>query len=54
MITTQQQNRSLSQKSKCSGSFEDSYQASKTPDPAPTASDDDDGAMSYFAKLADS
>ena len=39
---TQQQNRSLSQKSKCSGSFEDSYQASKTPDPAPTASDDDD------------
>ena len=34
--------------------LEDSYQASKTPDPAPTASDDDDDAMSYFAKLADS
>ena len=37
--------------------LEDSYQASKTPDPAPTTSDDDDSgddALSYFAKLADS
>ena len=34
--------------------LEDSYQASKTPDPAPTVDDNDDDAMSYFAKLADS
>ena len=34
--------------------LEDSYQASKTPEATPTVTDDDDDAMSYFAKLADS
>ena len=34
--------------------LEDSYQASKVTEPAPSSNDNDDDAMSYFAKLADS
>mgnify|MGYP001444089994 FL=1 len=34
--------------------LEDSYQASKAPETTPTSDDNDDDAMSYFAKLADS
>ena len=33
--------------------LEDSYQASKAPETTPTSDDNDDDAMSYFAKLAD-